>query len=83
MVWFCVPTVVFGSLIHFQASQQGLIVACVNLRSEFPSYLVLKDLALVMVIFACIGLYRSKASAGGSAIWVHSRHCFIIIFWKV
>lgn len=79
---FGVQTVVFGSLIHLQASQQGHIVACVSWRWEFPSYLVLKDSALVMVMFACMGVYKSKASVGGSTILVHSKHCFIIIFWK-
>lgn len=81
--WFYVPAVAFGSLIHFQASQQGHIVACVNLMWEFFPFLVLKGLTLVIVMFVSIGVYRSKANAGGSAILVHSRHCFIIILWKV
>lgn len=73
MVWFCVQAIVFGSLLHLQASQQGHIVACINLRWGFPSYLVLKDLSLVMVMF-CMGVCKSKASAGGNVIFVHSRH---------
>lgn len=62
--------------------QQGHIVACVSWRWEFPSYLVLKDLTLVMVMFACMGVYKSRASAAGSTVLVHSKHCFIIILWK-